>query len=174
MYEYAQSGLGAWGTIGWWSRWTGPCNCASNGGLAAHGNRTNSVCFDESPESLVLANRHGCTRGQYEGGRQTVCDLPNGHQGNCWCCPPTYPRAYEDGSDITPEERLYQQQQEQALNTEPVAPDPGNLPQDQGGSRPAPVQPISFARKLLHPGAIAAIVVVGLSAFLVKRTLENR
>lgn len=165
MYERAV-GMGDWSTVSWVDRWfanfrgrRSGCNCGTLGGLVQYGNRTHSVCFEDTPQDIALAALHGCSRGHYKGGRQVRCNLDNGREGLCWCCPPGYPRPYERG--IPHEVDLYQRTREQHLEEPP--PDilsPGDRPV------PRPVHTMPLLQKLIHPGSIMAFGVIGLSAWL--------
>jgi len=163
MYERVQAGLG-WDELSWtdWFLYRGICG--QRGSLV--GDRTHEVCFQETPEDQAIADAAHCIR------YRNMLDSPKacGENGHIFCCPEGYPRPYM--REIPPEASVYEAERERWLAQEP---EDSTLPQEpvdsEGADQPPSVPRHTFWTKLSHPGAMAALAVLGAGGlfFLMRR-----
>lgn len=154
MYESLTRGLGWNEPEGWYdiANAAGACNLRGPSGSPRE------ICFNNTPQDAEIAYQSRCTRiSSFFSDSPVGC---NDGQGAVWCCPEGYPREYM--RDVPSDVSIYEEARRRHLEEEPASP-PGQLPPDRrpDGGTPRPVSQHTFLTRLSHPGAIAAIALLG-------------
>jgi len=143
MYEYMPSGLG-WETL-FERNWYGgqsetPLTCMELVDRGVSAAQAQQRCFKDTAPERTLAAQAECVRIGWP------CQT-SGEEGSTWCCPPGNPDRQVPEGSVTPEEP----------EITVVLP---------SGGDPRPLYQHSFWSRLSHPGAIAALGLVAVTAYL--------
>lgn len=148
MYEHTPAGLG-WETI-FETNWLGgqtetPHHCMELVDRGVPGAEAQQRCFKETTAERQLATEAQCVRIGWP------CET-SGAAGSTWCCPPGQPDRQVPEGQVIPG-------------------DPAVTIIPPSGGDPRPVFQHSFLSRLSHPGAMMAIGLFGVVAYLGYRSL---
>ena len=117
--------------------------------------KSREVCFQETPEEETIAQGAGCVRFQQSGPYPLTCTGADGREGRYWCCPENQPRDYMQ--NVPPDALVHDEERQRLLAQEPEVPN---------REKPNPVPQDASSIGGMHPGAVAAIGVAVVVAYL--------